>query len=105
MNLTDQRLRPETTGASPAGKVRIPPPPSDGSPWPPSTLVRFGWALRAAGLGVGPDEVLAFCRAVSSVRGASLYWIGRTCLVKDRSEIALYDEVFRSFFGVVQPPR
>ena len=41
------------------------------------TLVRFGRALRDAGLPVGPDRVASFCRAAALLPPGELYWAGR----------------------------
>jgi uncharacterized protein len=72
-------------------------------------LVRFGRALREEGLPVGPGRVSSFCAAAALLSPGDLYWAGRATLVARRDEIAVYDTVFRRFFGgeqaVAPPPR
>lgn len=61
-------------------------------------LTRFGRALRAEGLPIGPARIAAFCRAAALVPG-ELYWAGRATLVARRREVPVYDRVFADFFG------
>ena len=64
-------------------------------------LVRFGGALRAAGLAVGSGDVLVYCSAVSKLDPSDLvdlYWAGRATLVTRHDDISRYDETFRRFF-------
>jgi uncharacterized protein with von Willebrand factor type A (vWA) domain len=64
-------------------------------------LVEFGHELRSAGLPVGSGDLTTYCSAVASLDPsdlADLYWAGRTTLVRRRSEIAIFDRVFRRFF-------
>ncbi|MGH3016206.1 MAG: vWA domain-containing protein, partial [Gaiellaceae bacterium] len=63
------------------------------------TLVRFGRALRAAGLPVGPDRVVELCRAATLLPPGGLYWAGRATLVSRPEQIQTYDAVFGRFFG------
>ena len=62
-------------------------------------LTEFGRALRAEGLPVGTGRIESFCRAAALLPPEDLYWAGRATLVGRRTEISVYDEVFRSFFG------
>lgn len=64
-------------------------------------LVGFGRALRARGLTVGPGDVAAYCAAAATLDPTDLtdlYWTGRTTLVTRRDDLAVYDEVFHSYF-------
>ncbi len=74
----------------------------------PERLVAFGRALRDAGSLVPPGAVEDFCRAIALLEPGELYWAGRATLVSSRDEIAVYDRVFRAFFGggraAVRPP-
>lgn len=74
---------------------------------PVARLVLFGRALRDEGLAVGTGRIAAFCRAASLLAPGDLYWAGRATLVARREEIAVYDRVFRAFFGGGRtlPPR
>jgi uncharacterized protein len=63
---------------------------------------RFGAALRAAGLPVGPDRCERFTRAIILARPATtaqLRWCARTTLAGDRGQIELLDRVFDAVFG------
>ena len=63
--------------------------------------------LRADGIGVSiaPTERLARALALCTPNDvASLYWITRTCVLNDRSEITTFDATFRSIFGRWNPP-
>jgi uncharacterized protein with von Willebrand factor type A (vWA) domain len=62
-------------------------------------LTRFGRALREEGLAVGTGRIASFCRAAALLSPHDLYWAGRATLVARPREIAVYDRVFRSFFG------
>jgi uncharacterized protein with von Willebrand factor type A (vWA) domain len=62
-------------------------------------LVAFGGALRTAGLAVGTGRMLSFRQAAELVPDGDLYWAGRATLVTRRDELAVYDRVFRAFFG------
>jgi uncharacterized protein with von Willebrand factor type A (vWA) domain len=64
-------------------------------------LVGFGRALRAAGLAVGSGDVTVFCAASAALDPtdlADLYWAGRITLIARRDDVAVYDEVFRTYF-------
>jgi uncharacterized protein len=69
---------------------------------PVEKLVRFGRALRAAGLPVGPDRVASFSRAAAFLPPGELYWAGRATLLSRPEQIGIYDALFAAFFG---PPR
>jgi len=88
---------------------------SGAAPAPPAAaatsrrrLAEFGRALRAEGVQVGLEAVLAFVEAVALVGGPELYWAGRATLVSRREDVPAYDRVFRLFFspfgGVPAPP-
>ena len=66
---------------------------------PVETLVRFGRALRAAGVPAGPDRVAGLCRAAALLPPGGLYWAGRATLVSRPEQIPVYDAVFGRFFG------
>jgi uncharacterized protein with von Willebrand factor type A (vWA) domain len=66
-------------------------------------LVAFGRLLRAEGLAVGTGRINDFCRAAALLPPQDLYWAGRGTLVARRDDIAVYDRVFRAFFGE-EPP-
>lgn len=71
-------------------------------------LVGFGHALRDRGLPVGSDDVLTFCAAVAELSPGDpndVYWSGRTTLVHRRDHLPVYDEVFRTYFLHVPPPK
>jgi uncharacterized protein len=61
-------------------------------------LTRFGRALRAEGLPVGPGRIEQFCRAAALVP-EELYWAGRATLVSRARDLPVYDRVFAAFFG------
>jgi uncharacterized protein len=65
-------------------------------------LTAFGRALRAAGLPVGTGRIASFCRAAALLDPDGLYWAGRATLVARPGDIAVYDHVFRAFFGSQQ---
>ena len=69
------------------------------------TLVRFGRALRAADLPVGPDRVAELCRAAALLPPGGLYWAGRATLVSRPEQIPAYDAVFGRFFGPPETAR
>jgi len=70
---------------------------------PYGTLVRFGRALRAEGLPVGPDRVAELGRAAALLEPDELYWAGRTTVVSRPEQIPVYDAVFGRFFGPPVP--
>ena len=63
--------------------------------------------LRADGIAVSISSAerlacaLALCTPIDVAR---LYWVTRTCVVKDRSEIPAFDAAFRSIFARGDPP-
>ncbi|NIQ58814.1 MAG: hypothetical protein GWN71_37185, partial [Gammaproteobacteria bacterium] len=64
-------------------------------------LVAFARALRRAGLTVGTERTLAYCRAAATLGPSDLddlYWAGRLTLLASRDEIPIYERVFRAFF-------
>jgi len=70
-------------------------------------LAGFARALREHGLPVGSDDVTTFCSAMAELTVsdlADLYWAGRSTLVHSRRHLAVYDEVFRSWFLGVSTP-
>jgi uncharacterized protein with von Willebrand factor type A (vWA) domain len=68
-------------------------------------LTAFGRALRAEGLPVGTGRIASFCRASALLAPDDLYWAGRATLVARRDHLAVYDRVFETFFGGVNPPK
>ena len=70
---------------------------------PVEALVRFGRALRAAGLPVGPDRVTSFSRAAALLPPGELYWAGRATLLSRPEQIEVYDALFAAFFGPPTP--
>jgi hypothetical protein len=70
---------------------------------PVEALVRFGRALRAAGLPVGPDRVASFSRAATLLPPGELYWAGRATLLSRAEQIEVYDALFAAFFGPPTP--
>ncbi len=79
-------------------------PPGAGPDVTPSlvpVLVGFGRALRDAALRVGSGDVADFCAAAAVLDPSDmldLYWAGRISLVTRREDIAVYDEVFATYF-------
>jgi uncharacterized protein with von Willebrand factor type A (vWA) domain len=67
-----------------------------------ATLVRFGRALRDAGLPVGPDRVASLSQAAALLAPGELYWAGRATLLSRPEQIPTYDAIFSAFFG---PPQ
>lgn len=66
------------------------------------TLIGFTYALRDAGVPVGTERVMAYCRAAASLDPSDpvdLYWAGRSTLVARREDLPVYDRVFSSYFG------
>lgn len=64
-------------------------------------LIGFARELRSAGLSVGTGDVLTYCAAMAPLDPSDLvdmYWAGRTSLVSRRDDIAIYDEVFNTYF-------
>lgn len=68
---------------------------------PVGALVEFTGHLRGAGLAVGADQVVTFCRAVEHLGLGDLddiYWAGRACLVTRADQIPVFDEIFDVVF-------
>jgi len=86
----------------------IPAGPPDGLPEaaaPLELLAAFGRALRAAGLVVGTDRMMAYCQGAALAGGEDLYWVGVATLVGRREDLPTYDRVFREhFLGAPGPP-
>ncbi|HOV56896.1 MAG TPA: VWA domain-containing protein [Rhodanobacteraceae bacterium] len=65
-------------------------------------LIRFFFALRAAGLKLGVNELLALLQALQAgfarLSLAEFYALARTCLVKDEGLYDRYDRAFAAFF-------
>jgi uncharacterized protein len=89
------------------------PEPPAGQPAPPepadlATLTaRFGAALHAAGVPVGPDRSALFARAVLLVRPATtpaLYRCATATLIADPGDIPVFDRVFDLVFGGLADP-
>jgi uncharacterized protein len=73
---------------------------------PAETAVRFGHALRSAGLDVPVDSVTAYVEALGALgveRHQAVYWAGRATLVRRLEDIPTYDDVFASFWLARQP--
>lgn len=70
-------------------------------------LIRFFFALRAAGLRPGVNELLALLEALRAgfarLSLGEFYALARTCLIKDESLYDRYDRAFAAFFhGVAE---
>ena len=65
-------------------------------------LIRFFFALRAAGLKLGVNELLALLQALQAgfarLSLTEFYALARTCLVKDEGLYDRYDRAFAAFF-------
>jgi uncharacterized protein with von Willebrand factor type A (vWA) domain len=69
-------------------------------------LVEFGHALRAAGLPIGTDDLISFTASTACLDVTDLtdvYWAGRTCLVRRREHLPVYDLIFKAFFLAIDP--
>jgi uncharacterized protein with von Willebrand factor type A (vWA) domain len=72
-----------------------------------TVLVDFGRALRAKGLSIGSGDILTYCAAMEPLDPTDLvdlYWAGRTTMIMRREDVAVYNEVFRSFFLASDSP-
>jgi uncharacterized protein len=72
-----------------------------------TVLVDFGRALRSKGLSIGSGDILTYCAAMEPLDPTDLvdlYWAGRTTMIVRREDVAVYDEVFRSFFLASDSP-
>lgn len=68
---------------------------------------RFGAALHAAGMPVGPDRSERFVRAVMLVRPVTtrqLYWCAMATFVADPGDVSVFDRVFDLVFGGLADP-
>ena len=64
-------------------------------------FIEFGHDLRSHGLVVGTDDVMTFCRALTTLDPTDImdvYWAGRTTLVRKREHVAIYNARFQAFF-------
>ncbi len=69
-------------------------------------LVAFTRVLRASGLVVGTERVVAYARAAAELGPADLedlYWAGRLTLVGGRKELSVYDRAFAATFRGERP--
>ncbi len=67
-----------------------------------TVAARFGAALHAAGLPVGPDRCERFARAITVARPPTtraLYWCGLATLVSDPGQMEVFDQIFAAVFG------
>lgn len=70
-------------------------------------MVGFARALRAAGVGAGPERVHAWADALAhldSGRSGDVYWSGRLTLCSSPDDLAAYDAIFRAYFGAEAVP-
>ncbi|WP_326550672.1 vWA domain-containing protein [Micromonospora sp. NBC_01813] len=73
--------------------------------YPLAPLVSFAEALRTVGLAVDIDRVTAAAAALGHwgvAAGAQPYWPLRVALCRDRTDVPLFDQVYREWFGA--PP-
>ena len=69
---------------------------------PVEAAVAFGRVLRSAGLSAPVGSVAVFAEALGEVDVAdrsSVYWAGRTTLVRRPEDVPVYDRAFRAFWG------
>jgi uncharacterized protein with von Willebrand factor type A (vWA) domain len=72
-----------------------------------TVAARFGAALHAAGLPVGPDRCERFARAITVARPPTtraLYWCGLATLVSDPGQMEVFDQIFAAVFGGMVDP-
>ena len=72
------------------------------------SLISFGQYLRTHGFSVGPDRIMAFCRAAAKLDptdATDLYWAGRLTLVDDHRRMADYDRAFAEWFTRTEQDR
>lgn len=65
------------------------------------SLVGFARELRAAGIRVGPGDILGYCAAAAVLDPSDLtdlYWAGRASLVTGHDQVPVYDLTFRRYF-------
>ncbi|MEZ5263125.1 MAG: VWA domain-containing protein [Acidimicrobiales bacterium] len=68
---------------------------------PDRLAVSFVRALRAAGVAVPVGNAITYYQALAELdvdRGSSLYWAGRTTLIRKPEQIPVYNRVFTEFF-------
>ncbi len=97
MNADPERDGPERDGPKRDGLERDGPE-RDGT----VLLTAFTWALRAAGLPVGPERTATFLSAAAALavgRPRDVYWAGRVTLTAGPDDIATYDAVFDAYFA------
>lgn len=62
----------------------------------------FIMALRAEGLAIGSDQVQIYLKSIDAIAVDSrsqVFWAGRATLCRDRSDFAVYDRTFKSWFS------
>ena len=59
--------------------------------------------LRAAGVPVGTDRLLALARAAAAVAPEDLYWAARATLISRREDVAAFERAFAAAFGIDGP--
>src|SRR6185295_2734920 len=77
-------------------------------PGVPPDIVGFVRALREAGLRVGVDQTESFAQAlawVDPLARRDVYLAARATLVFRREDLAIFDELFATFFGGPRPVR
>ncbi len=77
-------------------------------PGVPHDVVGFARALRAAGLPIGVDQSESFAQALARVDPLDrrdVYLAARATLVFRREDLAVFDELFATFFGGPLPAR
>jgi uncharacterized protein with von Willebrand factor type A (vWA) domain len=65
-------------------------------------LTAFTWALRGAGLAIGPERAATFLSCVAALSAAEprrVYWAGRMTLISGPDDILVYDSVFDAYFA------
>lgn len=65
-------------------------------------MVGMARALRAAGVGAGPERVHAWADALAHLDGSrsgDVYWSGRLTLCSSPDDLPVYDAVFCAYFG------
>jgi uncharacterized protein with von Willebrand factor type A (vWA) domain len=83
-------------------------PPGARSPGVPHDVVGFARALRDAGLPIGVDQSESFAQALAWVDPLvrrDVYLAARATLVFRREDLAVFDELFATFFGGPRPAR
>jgi uncharacterized protein len=83
-------------------------PPGAGPAGVPHDVVGFARALRDAGLPIGVDQSESFAHAlawVDPLDRRDIYLAARATLVFRREDLAVFDELFATFFGGARPAR